>query len=102
MVRARNIFLNDYGHHISQARLDLGRLFNEAEYPTADQIHDRFSIHYRITPVPDAGTFTPDLTTAETQRIRNDIQTQIQDKLTDGISDLYAASPPPCTTSSTA
>ena len=49
VVRQRARFIEDYDHYVEQARIDLGKLFRIEEYPSKDELRDRFSIRYRIT-----------------------------------------------------
>ncbi len=89
MVRERNRFVALYDDYRDQARIDLGRLFRMADYPSKDALRDRFRIVYRIDPVPDAGHFLVRLADGETERIRSDIETGIREKLNDAVTDLY-------------
>jgi hypothetical protein len=47
-------FKDDLAHHIARDRHDMGGLFNEAMYPTLDDLEGRHSIEVIFTVVPDA------------------------------------------------
>ncbi|MCY4486115.1 MAG: hypothetical protein OXF11_03235 [Deltaproteobacteria bacterium] len=89
LVRQRARFIEDYDDYIEQARLDLGKLFRIGEYPSKEDLRDRFSIRYRITPVPDADHFIARLASDDTERVKRDIERHIEEQLHDAVGDLY-------------
>ncbi len=89
LVRQRARFIEDYDDYVEQARLDLGKLFRIEDYPSKDQLRDRFSIRYRITPVPDADHFIARLASDDTERVKRDIESHIEEQLHDAVGDLY-------------
>ncbi len=89
VARERTRFIEDYDDHIDQARLDLGRLFRIEDYPSKEALRNRFSIAYRIVPVPDADHFMAKLAAADTERVKRDIERRIEERLHDAVGDLY-------------
>ena len=89
LVRQRARFIEDYDDYVEQARIDLGKLFRIEDYPSKDQLRDRFSIRYRITPVPDADHFIARLASDDTDRVKRDIERHIEEQLHDAVGDLY-------------
>ena len=89
LVRQRARFIEDFDHYVEQARLDLGKLFRMEEYPSKEDLRDRFSIRYRITPVPDADHFIARLASDDTDRVKRDIERHIEEQLHDAVGDLY-------------
>ena len=89
VVRERACFIEDYDEYVQQARLDLGRLFRIEDYPSRDALQGRFAIRYRIVPVPDADHFMADLAAGETERVKRDIESQVEERLHDAVRDLY-------------
>ena len=89
MVRERARFIEDYDDNIDQARLDLGKLFRIEDYPSKEALHGRFGIRYRIVPVPDADHFMAKLASDDTERVKRDIERQIEERLHDAVGDLY-------------
>ena len=89
VVRQRARFIEDYDHYVEQARLDLGKLFHIEDYPSKDELRDRFSIRYRITPVPDADHFIARLASDDTERVKRDIERHIEEQLHNAVGDLY-------------
>ena len=89
MVRERARFIEDYDDNIDQARLDLARLFRIEDYPSKEALQGRFGIRYRIVPVPDADHFMARLASDDTDRVKRDIERQIEERLHDAVGDLY-------------
>ena len=89
MVRERARFIEDYDDNVDQARLDLGRLFRIEDYPSKEALQGKFSVRYRITPVPDADHFMAQLAAQDTERVKRDIESQVEEKLHDAVGDLY-------------
>jgi len=89
LVRQRARFIEDFDDYVEQARIDLGKLFRIEDYPSKDQLRDRFSIRYRITPVPDADHFIARLASDDTERVKRDIESHIEEQLHDAVGDLY-------------
>ena len=89
MVRERARFIEDYEDNIDKARLDLGKLFRIADYPSKEDLHGRFGLRYRIVPVPDADHFMAKLASDDTDRVKRDIESQIEERLHDAVGDLY-------------
>ena len=89
MIRDRARFIEDYDDNVDQARIDLGGLFRIDDYPSKDQLHGKFAIRYRITPVPDADHFMAKLASHDTERVKRDIERHVEEKLHDAVGDLY-------------
>ena len=89
MIRERARFIEDYEDNIDKARLDLGKLFRIAEYPSREDLHGKFGMRYRIIPVPDADHFMAKLASDDTDRVKRDIESQIEERLHDAVGDLY-------------
>ncbi|MCY4440511.1 MAG: hypothetical protein OXE53_09925 [Deltaproteobacteria bacterium] len=89
LVRQRARFIEEYDDYVEQARIDLGKLFRIGEYPSKEDLRDRFSICYRITPVPDSDHFMATLASEDTERVKRDIELHIKEQLHDAVGDLY-------------
>ena len=89
MRTERSRFIADYDNQVRRARLDLGRLFSEDDYPSREELLGRFSARYRIVPVPDSGHFLAELANGESDRVRRDIQKDVTQRLSGALADLY-------------
>ena len=89
MVRERARFIEDYEDNIDQARLHLGKLFRIEDYPSKEALHGKFGLRYRIAPVAEASQFMAKLASDDTDRVKRDIERQVEERLQDAVSDLY-------------
>ena len=89
MVRERTRFIEDYDTNVHEARLNLGKLFRIEDYPSKDALIGKFSVRYRITPVPDADHFMARLASDDTERVKRDIEAHNAERLGEAITDLY-------------
>ena len=60
-----------------------------SDYPSKEALQGKFSVRYRITPVPDADHFMAQLAAHDTDRVKRDIESQVEEKLHDAVGDLY-------------
>jgi hypothetical protein len=63
--RAVEDFLAEYPRLREQARIKLGDLFNEEEYPETHRLKRKFSCEISISPIPDVSDFRVELSDAE-------------------------------------
>ena len=89
MVIQRNAFCEEYVHNMQRARFELGRLFNESDYPDTDTVRRKFGISYKIKPIPASSHFIAALNEEDNHRIRRDIERQLESQLHDAMGDLY-------------
>ena len=89
MVRERARFIEDYDANIREARLSLGKLFRAEDYPTKDALRGKFAIKCAVTAVPKADHFMARLASDDTERIKRDIEHDIEERLHDAVADLY-------------
>ena len=89
MIRARTRFIEDYDGNVDEARLNLGKLFRIEDYPSKEALIDKFSVRYRITPVPDADHFMARLACDDTERVKRDIEAHNAERLGEAVTDLY-------------
>ena len=54
-------FLNDYDNMVGRAQTKLGTLFSHEDYPTKDEIAQRFKFSVKYCPVPDVGDWRVDV-----------------------------------------
>ena len=89
MIRERGRFIEDYDTNIDEARLDLAKLFRIEDYPSKEALLGKFSVQYRITPVPDATHFMARLACDDTERVKRDIEAHNAERLGEAVTDLY-------------
>jgi len=73
-----NSFLSEYMRLKTHARISLNTLYNEADYPSQDEVASKFSMDMSIMPVPD-GDFRVDVAEEELARITADVERRVVD-----------------------
>jgi hypothetical protein len=74
---AVSIFLSNNELYRSDARARLGDLYNDADYPTVDQLRDSFGVSFSYLPVPAGAHFVVDLEAAELADIRKQCESEL-------------------------
>lgn len=67
--RLVGLFLDRYDTLVAAAAFQLGSLFDRAEYPTRDEVAERFSFYITYVPLPTSGDFRLD--------IENEVQSEL-------------------------
>lgn len=83
-------FCANYPAYVEQARQTLNGMFKAADYPDAADIRDRFKFKRRFYPIPDAADFRVNVTDAERDRIKAEIEADMADTLKDATRDVFA------------
>lgn len=86
---AVDTFVNEYPDLVNEARRMLNGLFNPAEYPSVRSIRDFFAFGFNVLPMPSADDFRVNLGTAETARIRSEIESQVNASIAGAMSDVW-------------
>ena len=89
ITQARREFIRDFPTNMNGARLELGDMFRLADYPAADHLPGKFSLRYRILPVPDVDHFMAKLTDNEADRVKRDLEAHIGEQIGEAVTDLY-------------
>ncbi|MET0183026.1 MAG: DUF3150 domain-containing protein [Caulobacterales bacterium] len=82
-------FVAEYETHKEAARKQLGQMFREADYPTASDIHRRFSFSVAIDPVPAAEDFRVSIGDTQADLIRAEIEARANEQLQGAMNDLF-------------
>jgi hypothetical protein len=82
-------FLAIYPDLIDQACETLKQMFDPADYPTIQKLESRFAFSTQINPVPCGEDFRVDLATEEVDRIRQQIEGQLQKAQADAMASLW-------------
>lgn len=82
-------FARVYPRHVDAARRRLNGMFNEADYPAASNIRDRFAFELKILPCPDKDDFRCDLAAEHAADIRADVEARMKKALDDAMGDVF-------------
>ena len=82
-------FLTVYPEYIREARSELGGLFREEDYPSAEKLRDKFSVKLDILPFPAGQDFRVEMSTEEQARMAREIDASAKEKLAKGTEELW-------------
>lgn len=87
-------FLNDYPTLQAQAQTHLGNLYNPDDYPSPDEVAQKFGFRVVFSPVPQAGDFRVDVSSDMADALRaqyeDAYQTRVQDAMRTAWDKLHA------------
>ena len=89
MVKARADLRKQYEHWKEEARHRLGDLFDESEYPSANELANRFYVQFEVGTVPDVEHFIADVSDEERAEIKASMEAQIEARIKSAVQDLY-------------
>lgn len=78
-------FLNDYPKLVQTANVHLGELFDPAEYPSVDEVRDKFAYKMVFSPVPEAGDFRLDIGAQDLANLQSQYEDAYQTRLNDAM-----------------
>lgn len=82
-------FVYDYPYEREEAKLRLGTLFNEDDYPPVDRVANRFAFALDILPIPTGADFRCDIGDEEAELVRKEIETSTLATVQASIADVY-------------
>lgn len=84
-----NDFIREYPLLKEDAKLLLNGMFNSSDYPTEDEMPEKFSIELETLPMPSAADFRVALADAEVERIQREIEERLQHEIATANKDLW-------------
>jgi hypothetical protein len=82
-------FLDIYPSYIQEARAELGSLFREEDYPSVDELREKFNVNVEILPISTGDDFRVTMSAEEQARIAREIDANVRQRLTKGTEDLW-------------
>lgn len=76
--------------YVEDAKVRLGRMFNQNDYPNQNEIERKFYFDFSVMPIPSSDDFRVSLNAGEVDRIRQDIERRIQQSISGAMRDLFA------------
>tara|TARA_R110000796_G_scaffold113482_2_gene225249 strand:+ start:1484 stop:2275 length:792 start_codon:yes stop_codon:yes gene_type:complete len=83
-------FLVDYPQIVTMMAYNLGRLFDRAEYPDAEQIKAKFGLRHTIMPVPESGDFRVDIADDIKAKMKTDYEDAYAGRLDSAVGDAWS------------
>ena len=78
-------FKAHYSQHIENSKRYLGDLFDEDDYPSREELEDKFAWNFVVTPVPAAGHFAVDLPKAEMEEMRASCDADVERRVGEAV-----------------
>lgn len=82
-------FVYDYPFEREEAKIRLGTLFNDDDYPPLDRVAERFGFALDILPIPMGSDFRCDIGDDEAEKIKADIEKATLATVQSAIADVY-------------
>jgi len=82
-------FIDDYDFAVSRAQAKLGNLFVRDDYPTSEQIRNKFGVSVNYTPLPDAGDFRVDIGNEASTQLKAEYDKFYSDQLSRAMGDVW-------------
>lgn len=83
------VFINTYQTEISKQAFEMGALFDRSEYPTEDEVRDKFRFALSVTPVPLSGDFRVDIGNEAAAQLRKQYEQAMQQRVAGAVSDTW-------------
>lgn len=83
-------FVGEYPDLIIRAQRDLNGLFKASDYPTVADLPNKYHFAFAVLPLPVAADFRVDLQAAEVDRLRADIEAQVNEAVAAAVKSLWA------------
>ena len=82
-------FIDDYDFAVTRAQAKLGNLFVRDDYPTSEQIRNKFGVSVNYTPLPDAGDFRVDVGNEASVQLKADYDKFYGEQLSKAMGDVW-------------
>ena len=82
-------FFMSYHQAVSDAQRLLGNLYNSTEYPSVEELRQKFRMELSILPVPTAGDFRVELADEEYSSIQSEIEQRVADSSKAAMSEVW-------------
>jgi len=67
-------FIDEYPQHVEKAKANLGDLFDETDYPDAEEVRKKFSFKLVFSPMPESGDFRLDIPAQALEEIKQEYE----------------------------
>lgn len=82
-------FINDYDMLVDQAKTHMGTLFNADDYPTKEELREKFGFKLVFTPIPESGDFRLDIPKQDIAELSSQYDEAFNSRLHDAMSEAW-------------
>ena len=83
-------FLLSYDDLVLDAKLHLGSLFNSSDYPSIDELRDKFGFKLVFSPLPESNDFRLDIPQQDMQELSSKYESAFNDRLNDAMQENWS------------
>ena len=83
-------FLLSYDDLVLDAKLHLGSLFNANDYPSIDELRDKFGFKLVFSPLPESNDFRLDIPQQDMQELSSKYESAFNDRLNDAMQENWS------------
>jgi hypothetical protein len=92
--RTMNAMIDDfflsYDDLVLDAKLHLGSLFNSSDYPSIDELRDKFGFKLVFSPLPESNDFRLDIPQQDMQELSSKYESAFNDRLNDAMQENWS------------
>ena len=70
-------FIEHYPEILTNVMNDLSSLYNSNDYPSQEELRNRFVMDVRVTPIPESGDFRVDLPAKESKQLQDELNQRL-------------------------
>lgn len=78
-------FFADYDRLVAEAPMHLGSMFKASDYPSLDEVKDKFGFRRSVNPLPESGDFRLDIPSHDLEDLKRDYETKFEERLADAM-----------------
>jgi len=82
-------FIRNYEILKEQAKLSLNSLYKETDYPTTEQVRNRFQFETKVSPLPDSEDFRLELPETDLRAVKQEVSNRLQDAQAAAMKDIW-------------
>lgn len=82
-------FIGVYNYNVAMMQTKLGDMWNPDEYPSSDNIRDRFRMRISYMPLPDAGDWRIDVQNEAAEQLTSQYEKYYNAQITNAMNDLW-------------
>lgn len=82
-------FIDSFDDLVGVSQHFMGTLFNASDYPTKEQLREKFGFRLVFSPLPESGDFRVDIPSAEIKELSNQYEGAYNDRLTSAMNEQW-------------
>ena len=82
-------FLDDYNLSIAEAQVHLGDMYNDKDYPSVDELRQKFKCALAYSPLPESGDFRVDLPKEAIAELQTSYVNYYEEKTKQAMNDIW-------------